>query len=669
MDWWRSDVNEEQLRAITAPDTPILVMAGPGSGKTRVLIHRMGLLVCERHTDPRHIVALTFTNKAAGELHKRLQGSLDSDNAKKLMAGTFHSVCARWLRKHGSRIGIPAHFSIWDTDDQKRAVAHIVRDLDLDRKQYPAADILQCISLAKANRISPAAMARTDQEWTTKVAQVYMMYQELLHRSEALDFDEILSATMRLWEHRAEVLASFRSQYQHVLVDEFQDTNALQCDLLLKLTGPDNAIFAVGDSDQSIYGWRGASSDNILKLHKRYPHLAVFDLTSNYRSTQLILDLAQQVIDGSQDRYRPRVLRSAAMIPGMRPVLVACTTPTHEAFWAARSIAQHIRDGADPTRIAVLYRTNAQSRAIEAAMIEHEVPYTIIGGTRFYDRREIKDLLAYVRLISNPQDTPCLLRVINVPPRGIGAQTVAHLVDLAKANNQTIADAIRAIADTIWGPPSILRDRSLKAVLQWVDLQQDLAAIAAGCSVGDLLRTICKRIGYKAYLMKSARADSDVIVPDANALTEDLDVGDGVDRWNNVEECIAYADTFASYPVEQQMPKFLEAVALLASEARQDHNGAVRCMSLHRAKGMEFQIVYLCGVVEGVLPLVRSSSTLEEREEERRLLYVGITRAELQLYVLWYLTSIDYKRKTHEHEPSSLLPAEWLATSAALPSG
>lgn len=655
--WWQQHLNQEQIGPVTSQDQAILVFAGPGSGKTRVLIYRIAHLLRDCDVAPRQIVALTFTNKAAAEMQHRMRSLLE-DDPQSLMIGTFHSVCVRWLRKHGERIGVPSSFTIWDEDDQRRAVAHLVKDLGLDPAQYPSSGIIESISLAKSMRVTPSQMAQEDNEWRVQVASVYMAYQRMLKASCALDFDEILSATMRLWKEHPATLAAFRSHYQHILVDEFQDTNLLQVHMLLTLAGRQNHLFAVGDSDQSIYGWRGAASNNVQLLQKYYPALQIFELNTNYRSTQSILNLAQTIIDGSTQRLRPRQLRSAIAEFGNAPIIMDCIHPQHEAQWIAGRILGHLKHQFKPEDVAILYRTNAQSRAIEQALIDGAIPYRIIGGTRFYDRREIKDLLAYVKLLINPKDTTSLLRVINVPTRGIGGATIAALADIAKQGDITITEAIAKTGECVWGVEPVLQRKAMQAVGHWMDLQQRLQQLVGTVSAADILRAICDQIGYKAFLLRKRRGESEAATDLATTTTEnatekDADSGDGLDRWNNVEECIAYAETFSSLPLQEQLPKMLESISLLAAEARQDGSGAVRCMSLHQAKGMEFPIVFISGVVEGTLPHTRNRNV--DLEEERRLLYVGVTRAAQYLYLVWYASSRDYSGQSRDHVISRFL--------------
>ncbi|MEM9040841.1 MAG: UvrD-helicase domain-containing protein [Actinomycetota bacterium] len=601
-------LNPDQLDAVVHSDGPLLVVAGAGSGKTRVLTHRVANLIHEG-VPPSSILAITFTNKAAAEMRERLF-DLVGPVVKAMWVSTFHSACVRILRAHGEVLGYPRQFSIYDAADAVRLTSYVIRDLGLDSKRFTPRGVHGLISLKKNELVSAQQMAdEAANIFDRKHADVYAEYQARLQKAGAMDFDDLLTNTVRLLREHGEVLDHYRQRFRHVLVDEYQDTNQAQNEIVLLLGGEHHAVTVVGDSDQGVYGWRGADVRNILQFEDAFPDVTTIVLDQNYRSTQTILDAANAVIDHNVAR-KPKALWTDAG-RGDRIVRYHAEDEGDEAtFVATTARALRQNDGLDHRQMAVLYRTNAQSRVLEEAFIRVGVPYKVVGGTRFYDRREIKDAMAYLRATVNPSDEVSVKRILNVPKRGIGDASVAKLDAFAAGEGIAFVDALRRADEAGVSGPAV------RGIAQFVELLDGLAATAADDTYGpgDVLQLGLEGSGYLAEL-------------------EAEDTVEAHGRIENLGELVGNAREFT------RVDEFMEQVALVADtdELPDGQGGSVDdevvMMTLHSAKGLEFPVVFLVGVEEGVFPHIRALTEPDEMEEERRLAYVGITRAMRRLYM------------------------------------
>ena len=630
-------LNPAQLEAVVAEPGPILVVAGAGSGKTRVLTHRIAHLVDQHGAAPASVLAITFTNKAAGEMAERVNRALGR-SATGMWVMTFHAACARILRAEATRIGFRQSFSIYDSSDQVRLVRSIIEDdLGKDSKRYPARGVHARISDAKNRLISAEQFADdSDGYFDTTVGEVYLRYQSRLLEAGAMDFDDLLVHTTNLLEQIPEARAKWESAFKHVLVDEYQDTNHAQYRLIRSLAAGHQSIFVVGDSDQSIYSWRGADIRNILDFEKDFPNARTIRLEQNYRSTQHILDAANAVIEHNEGRQEKRLWSELGQGEPVR--VVECQDERSEARFVVGQIARVIGEGGSLRDVAVFYRTNAQSRALEEALRQADVPYRIIGGTGFYDRQEIKDALAYLRAIANPNDDVSLRRIINVPRRAIGDTTVSRLAEHAGMLGVSLRLALLDAESIL--PGSAAR----KAVSGFAALMDRLTASAVSMEPAELL----ERIYDETAMIESLRAERTL---EANGRIENLDELLGVAR----------SATLTGEP-EADLAMFLQELSLV-SDADQlpdsDDDSAVTMMTLHTAKGLEFPRVYMVGMEDNIFPHARA---LEEAnlEEERRLCYVGMTRAREQLTMTYARTRSLYGRQDY-NPPSTFLseiPAE-----------
>ncbi len=630
-------LNPAQLEAVVAEPGPILVVAGAGSGKTRVLTHRIAHLVDEHGAAPASVLAITFTNKAAGEMAERVNRALGR-SATGMWVMTFHAACARILRAEATRIGFRQSFSIYDSSDQVRLVRSIIEDdLGKDSKRYPARGVHARISDAKNRLISAEQFADdSDGYFDTTVGEVYLRYQSRLLEAGAMDFDDLLVHTANLLEQIPEAREKWQTAFKHVLVDEYQDTNHAQYRLIRSLAAGHQSIFVVGDSDQSIYSWRGADIRNILDFEKDFPNARTIRLEQNYRSTQHILDAANAVIEHNEGRQEKRLWSELGQGEPVR--VVECQDERSEARFVVGQIARVIGEGGSLRDVAVFYRTNAQSRALEEALRQADVPYRIIGGTGFYDRQEIKDALAYLRAIANPNDDVSLRRIINVPRRAIGDTTVSRLAEHAGMLGVSLRLALLDAESIL--PGSAAR----KAVSGFAALMDRLTASAVSMEPAELL----ERIYDETAMIESLRAERTL---EANGRIENLDELLGVAR----------SATLTGEP-EADLAMFLQELSLV-SDADQlpdsDDDSAVTMMTLHTAKGLEFPRVYMVGMEDNIFPHARA---LEEAnlEEERRLCYVGMTRAREQLTMTYARTRSLYGRQDY-NPPSTFLseiPAE-----------
>ena len=622
-------LNPQQRAAVTHVGGPLLIVAGAGSGKTRVLTHRIAYLLAEREVSPGEILAITFTNKAAGEMASRVAQLVGERRARAMWVMTFHSACVRILRREVTRFGYPSNFSIYDSADSQRLMALVCRELELDARQYPPKSMAAQVSSLKNELIdyeSFAGQARGARE--KALAEAYAEYQRRLVAAGAMDFDDLIMVTVNLFQAFPEVSEAYRRRFRHVLVDEYQDTNHAQYVLVRELVGhgeaggpggpedagvPPGELCVVGDADQSIYAFRGATIRNIEEFSRDFPGASVILLEQNYRSTQNILAAANAVVSRNPGRV-PKNLWSDA---GDGPPLVGYVADSEhdEAAFVAEEVDKLADSGdATPGDVAIFYRTNAQSRVFEEVFIRAGLPYKVVGGVRFYERREVRDLLAYLRLIANPADEISLRRIVNVPRRGIGDRALEYVAGLAARDRITFAEAL-ARPDDVPGLPA----RSAKAIEGFNGLIAELRQAAeSGTPVGDIAEAILDRTGYIADL----EASSDL-----------QDAG----RAENLTELVSVAREFDTRNESGGLAGFLEQVSLVADADEipegPDRGGLVTLMTLHTAKGLEFPVVFLTGMEENVFPHERSVNDERELEEERRLAYVGITRARERLYV------------------------------------
>jgi len=604
-----ADLNPQQQQAVTAGPGPVLVLAGPGSGKTRVLTHRIAYLISALGVRPRHILAVTFTNKAAREMESRVV-HLIGKGTQGITLGTFHATCARILRREAKNLPFEPNFVIFDADDQVGLVKRIIRDLDLDEKRYRAAGIHASISNAKNDLLLPDEFPLNT--FRDEIVQrVYLNYQKLLLASNALDFDDLLLWTAFLFEEFPKARTKYARFYEHILVDEFQDTNFAQYVLLKHLVTFHHNIFVVGDTDQSIYRWRGADYHNVLRFEKDFPDSQVILLEQNYRSTQAILDFAMAIINRHPHRT-PKILFTSRE-QGKKVVLHEVYDDREEAVFVITTIADLVaRRSAKPGDFAIMYRTNAQSRLLEEAFLRAELPYKLVGAQRFYGRREVKDVIAYLRLVHNPDDEISLIRIINVPRRGIGEKTSIALRTQAQTSAVSPGNLLLDLGRNPSAPYQEWLSRRNGAVLrnfggllvQWCDQKSKLTPLA-------LMDLILEEVDYRSYI--------------------DDGTDEGKDRWENVMELRRLAAEFH----EKGLTAFLEQVALVSDQDTLTGTMNVpTLLTLHSAKGLEFPIVLIVGLNDGTLPHSRSFDDPEEMLEERRLFYVGITRAMDRLYLV-----------------------------------
>jgi len=620
-------LNPAQQDAATHLLGPLLILAGPGSGKTRVITHRIGHLIQEHDVRPYRILAVTFTNKAAREMKDRLR-ALIGPAADDVTMGTFHSVCVRMLRADAERAGLDRRFVIYDDDDQMGVIKQAVEALAIDTKRFAPRAIHSAIGQAKSQLIAPEDYPARDY-FGEVVRRVYWQYQDALQECRALDFDDIILRTVGLLRESQEVREKYQERYLHVLIDEFQDTNVAQYVWAMILAEKHHNICVVGDPDQSIYSWRSADIRNILNFEQDYPDARVVLLQENYRSTKTILEAAGQVI--RPNRQRKEVSLWTRNQPGVPIVYREGYDEEDEARHIVDELEQLVkRDRYGWGSCAVMYRTNAQSRALEEAMVRRGMPYKLVGATRFYERREVKDLLAYFRLLQNPFDNASMQRVINVPPRGIGAKTVEALARFASRTGVPWYTALQLVS----GPESLVssqeRDgpetgdqrpetpqfnaRTLAALGRFLGLLDELTRVSESEALPDLFDGLLARLEYKAYL-------SDAF-------------DDGDERWENVQELRGVAERSADLNPLGGLESFLEGVALVSDvDNLEEGPEAVTLITLHQAKGLEFPVVFICGLEEGVLPHSRSFDNPAQLEEERRLAYVGVTRAKERLYL------------------------------------
>jgi DNA helicase-2/ATP-dependent DNA helicase PcrA len=610
----RADLNPQQLKAVTAPAGQILVLAGPGSGKTRVLTRRLAYLI-ERNGVPAYdIIAVTFTNKAAREMENRVVAMVQS-NLEGLWLGTFHAMCARLLRREASGLPFKANFVIFDQSDQESLVKRALREMSIDDKLHRPASIHAAISAAKNDLLLPKDVTINSYR-DEIVSRVYKRYQELLETNNAVDFDDLLLWAARLLEENSSISEKYARRFQHVLVDEFQDTNLAQYVLLKHLAAYHHNIFVVGDEDQSIYRWRGADYRNVQRFEKDYPKCEKILLEQNYRSTQTVLDAARQVIDRNRNRTPKHLFTDRGT--GSKIVQFTATDDLAEAAFVVDTIHQYLHSRkATPNDFAVMYRTNAQSRVIEEAFMHSSLPYRLIGAQRFYGRREVKGIISFLRLIENPSDKVSLLRVIAVPPRGIGDKSILALQTCAFQASISAGEVLQDLGKNNEASPFWQRvGKSARICADFGALLDEWQSLKHNISLSALFDRIIQDVEYEPYI---------------NDLSDE-----GNDRWENVQELRRLAFDFE----EKGLTEFLQTLALVSDQdtipdaEKERSQGAITLLTLHAAKGLEFNQVFIIGLDEGLLPHSRSRDDPEEMAEERRLFYVGMTRAKNQLYLL-----------------------------------
>ena len=610
-----TSLNEPQREAVLHSSGPLLIFAGAGSGKTNVLTRRIAYLIRERHVRPYNILAVTFTNKAAREMKERIVSLVGDTAARDLWAGTFHSLCARILRERGKEIALSNSFVIYDTADQLSVVKDALKERNLDDKQFHPRAVLSQISKAKEELITAAAMASTSSTnpFLSVVARIYKAYEHALGLANALDFDDLIMKSVQLLEESTTAREHYQNRFVYIHCDEFQDTNESQYRLLSLLSAKHKNLCVVGDDDQSIYAFRGANVQIILNFERDFPDAKIIKLEQNYRSTRTILDAAYHVVRNNKGRAEKRLWTDN--VEGEHIILIETANEIEEAVATAGAISEQVNGGKRAySDFAILYRTNAQSRALEEQFINYRIPYKIIGGLRFYERKEIKDLLSYLRVCVNPYDGVSMRRVINVPARSIGISTIERINVFAQRCEISFWDALRRVNECDVAP------RAKKSVTGFVAMIEYLIRKVEEKSVSELLEEIIETTEYLSELKKESPYEIDA-------------------RKENIGELLSVAKEFelsAETDEERTLGHFLENVSLVADVDQLDSDApSVTLMTLHSAKGLEFPVVFLVGLEEGIFPNGRSFDSQQELEEERRLCYVGITRAKDELYMTY----------------------------------
>ncbi|MBE3573307.1 MAG: DNA helicase PcrA [Moorella humiferrea] len=621
-------LNKPQQEAVKHRGAPLLVLAGAGSGKTRVLTYRVASLIQEG-VAPENILAVTFTNKAAQEMKERLEG-LVGNAARRLQVSTFHSACVRILRRDGHFLGYRPNFTIYDTDDQQAVLREVLKELNLDEKKFPPRSVAHVISNAKNSLQTPEQYL----SWSATVKEqqqgiIYRRYQERLKAANAMDFDDLIMQTVALWQNNPLILRYYQQRWQHILVDEYQDTNHAQYVLVRLLAGKGENLCVVGDPDQGIYGWRGADIGNILAFEEDFPNARVILLEENYRSTQPILKAANAVIQHNVGRKEKRLWTRRR--EGELLHLYSANDERDEGNYIAAEIyRRHTQESRPFSDFAVLYRTHAQSRALEEAFLQAGIPYEIVGGLKFYQRKEIKDILAYLRVIANPDDATSLLRIINVPRRGIGETSLARLEAFAASRGLSLYRALQQL-ENIPGIPA----KGRQALQEMITLLDNLRQQQENLTITAMVTAILRETGYQAELEAEK-------TPEAQA------------RLENLKEFLTVTRNYDQGSEKTELADFLAQVALVAESDTYSGGNAVVFMTMHTAKGLEFPVVFLAGLEEGVFPHFRSLEDPEEMEEERRLCYVGMTRAKEVLYLTHAWTRNLYG-STMSNPPSRFL--------------
>lgn len=628
------ELNTEQRRAAETTDGPVLILAGAGSGKTKALTHRIAHLITDKKVAPMHILAVTFTNKAAGEMKERvarlLKHATSGTRVEAPSIGTFHSICVRILRRDGGVTGLASGFTIYDAHDSLVAVKGVMDRLEISQKQFNPNYVRHEISASKNELVSPQRYAELASNYSQEtIARIYVEYEKVLRRNDALDFDDLLVHVVRLFREHPDVLAKYQRLWQYVMVDEYQDTNKVQYTLTRLLVEHHRNICVVGDPDQGIYSWRGADIRNILQFEEDYPDAVVIKLERNYRSTQTILDAAQAVIEQNQQRKEKKLWTDAG--PGELVSVLEALNERDEADVVVLETRRYRASGGKYGDVVVLYRTNAQSRAIEEALRTAHIPYRIVGGVRFYERKEVKDILAYLTALNNPNDAVAFRRILNVPTRGIGEKAIAVLTQAADERGISPAQAISAAEDI-----PTLAPASRRAVLRFDALYRALRSKAETATVSELIAAILAETQYEEWIDdKSVEAAA---------------------RLENIAELQSGATRYDHLSGFEGLGVFLEDVALITDiDEMRDEDQAVTLMTLHAAKGLEFPFVVMVGMEEGIFPHSRSLIDPGEMEEERRLAYVGMTRAMQRLLMTYASSRVLYGT------PQANLPSRFLS--------
>lgn len=650
-------MNDKQAEAVQTTQGPLLIMAGAGSGKTRVLTHRIAHLVQDLNVLPWRILAITFTNKAAKEMRERIGTLLSEDVARDIWVSTFHALAVRILRRDGENIGLSRNFTIIDTSAQRTLMKRVISDLNLDTNQYDPRTVLGMISNAKNDMLRPKDYAQqADNAFQETVAEVYTAYQAELKRAQSVDFDDLIMLTIDLFQSTPDVLARYQNQFDYLHVDEYQDTNDAQYTIVNLLAQRSQNLAVVGDADQSIYGWRGANMDNILNFEKDYPKAQTILLEQNYRSTQNILDAANAVINNNNERLPKNLWTQNGQ--GDKITYYRAQSEHDEANFILANIQKMRADKQMAySDFAVLYRTNAQSRNVEEALVKANMPYTMVGGHKFYERKEILDIMAYMQLITNPNDNAAFERIVNEPKRGLGATSITRLRELSNRLNVSYMTAIESIELA----PAISTKATSK-FLEFAEMMHDLRQQAEFLNVTELAEIAMTRSGYRQMLAEKNDPDSQA-------------------RLENLEEFLSVTKEFdAKYQPDDPeavdpMTDFLGTTALMSDlDDFEEGDGAVTLMTLHAAKGLEFPVVFLVGMEEGIFPLSRALMAEDQLEEERRLAYVGITRAMKKLFLTNAFSRLLYGR-TQANEASrfineispELLEAQYGSNTRATP--
>ena len=649
-------LNPMQQEAVKTTDGPLLIMAGAGSGKTRVLTHRIAYLMAEKEVPPWNILAITFTNKAAREMKERIQKIVGGSVAEEIWISTFHSMCVRILRRDIDRIGINRNFTILDTTDQLSVIKNVLKDRNLDPKKHDPRSILGSISSAKNELTTPEQYAKQALDFYGEtVSTVYTEYQKRLKKNQALDFDDLIMTTIHLFERVPEVLEYYQRKFQYIHVDEYQDTNHAQYKLVKMLGDRLKNVCVVGDSDQSIYRWRGADIANILSFEKDYPNAQTVLLEQNYRSTKRILEAANKVIENNINRKPKKLWTDNA--EGNKIVYYHADSENAESQFVVGKMKEYLQK--DPSKslsdFAILYRTNAQSRVMEETLVKSNMNYTIVGGTKFYDRKEIKDILAYLRLIANPDDDISLMRIVNVPKRGIGTTSVDKVANYAQNHDISMFQALAEV-DLIG-----VSGKATSALKEFYSLINNYTQMQEYLSVTELVDEVLDKAGYREMLIQEKTIEAQ-------------------SRLENIEEFLSVTKNFEEKSEDKSLVGFLTDLALIADidqlgEDKTEEKEFITLMTLHAAKGLEFPIVFLIGMEEGVFPHSRSLFEEAEMEEERRLAYVGITRAEEQLFIsnaqmrtLFGRTSMNPPSRFIKEIPQELLEDVLAQEKASRPS-
>lgn len=620
-------LNDRQREAAETTEGPLLILAGAGSGKTRTIIHRIAHIIESQKAWPSQILAITFTNKAAGEMRERI-AAMNIEESDRIWMYTFHAMCARIMRMHSEWLGYEKNFVIYDTEDQKRLYKTIVKEMDLNDKQYPFAYFSSRISDAKNNFWTPDEFLKNSAGdfRAEKAAAYYTRYQEIMKANNAMDFDDLIYNTLLLFKGYPEILQQYQNRFKYILVDEYQDTNHSQYELVNLLAEGHRNLCVCGDDDQSIYMWRGADINNILDFEKDYPDAKVVKLEENYRSTSVILDCANAVIAHNTGRKEKNLWTQN---PGDDKIVLSSFNQGHDE---ARFVAEEVESlrankGYTYGDIAVLYRTNAQSRLFEEAFMRAGIPYQLVGGTGFYARMEIKDIISYLHVLNNPKDNIGFLRVVNTPKRGIGAGTIEKIQEFADFKGWSLMETFYHY-DAIPGLSASVHAK----VKAFAELMASLTDIANTEPVSSVVEHVINDSGYMDMLM-AAKVDKSEA------------------RIENLEELVSAAVEFEKESEDTSLTAYLETVALTSETDKYDETeGKVLLMTLHNAKGLEFPVVFLPGMEEGIFPHIRSLDTQEELEEERRICYVGITRAKERLYLSWAAERTQYGRRQYQNE-------------------